>query len=82
MSCKCPHCGLFSPDEASRCDCGYDFATKTMQSSYVVADILRKHGGEEKFIEQTAQSNIRTGAILLTLGAVVTGFSSAGEPSY
>ena len=74
MSCKCPRCGLFSPDKASRCDCGYDFATKTTQSSYVVADILRKPGGREKF-EQTARSNIWTGAILLALGAVVAGYS-------
>jgi len=24
---KCPQCGLFNPDEAQRCDCGYDFTT-------------------------------------------------------
>ena len=25
---KCPQCGLFSPDSAQRCDCGYDFGTQ------------------------------------------------------
>src|SRR5262245_38622216 len=24
----CPQCGLFSPDSAERCDCGYDFRTR------------------------------------------------------
>jgi hypothetical protein len=23
---KCPACGLYSPDGATRCDCGYNFA--------------------------------------------------------
>jgi hypothetical protein len=32
---KCPHCGLFSPDIAERCDCGYDFAAGQMKVSYL-----------------------------------------------
>ncbi len=24
----CPRCGLFSPESAERCDCGYDFNTR------------------------------------------------------
>ena len=36
MSRDCPQCGLMSPDEALRCDCGYDFVTHTMQASYLV----------------------------------------------
>jgi hypothetical protein len=31
----CPKCKLGSPDEASRCDCGYDFTTARMASSYL-----------------------------------------------
>lgn len=31
---KCPRCGLFSPDSAQRCDCGYDFETKAVQEAY------------------------------------------------
>ena len=78
MSYECPHCGLFSPDEATRCDCGYDFVTKTVQPSYLAADIVRKHGGAEKFAEETARGNIRTGTILLAVAAFVAGVSYIG----
>jgi len=33
---------LISPDEALRCDCGYDFATNTIQPSYLVEHQRRK----------------------------------------
>jgi cell division protein FtsW (lipid II flippase) len=35
---ECPHCKLTNPDNAERCDCGYDFPTGTMQSSLAVLD--------------------------------------------
>ena len=79
MSYKCPRCGLFSPEEATRCDCGYDFTTKTIQPSYLIADAVRKHGGEEKFAEHTARSNIRTGTILLAVSAIVSAVSYVGS---
>ena len=28
----CPRCGLVSPDNATRCDCGYDFRSKKVQT--------------------------------------------------
>ena len=28
---ECPHCRLISPPGALRCDCGYDFASQSMQ---------------------------------------------------
>ena len=31
---KCPRCGLINPDIAQRCDCGYDFLSKTVQKAY------------------------------------------------
>jgi hypothetical protein len=34
----CPRCRLISPDSAERCDCGYDFKTKTLKESYVARD--------------------------------------------
>lgn len=34
---KCPHCGLYSPDTALRCDCGYDFASQQLKASYLQA---------------------------------------------
>ena len=33
---ECKNCGLLNPDTAMRCDCGYDFATHTMQAPYLV----------------------------------------------
>jgi hypothetical protein len=32
---KCPNCGLFNPESAERCDCGYDFKSNAMEASYV-----------------------------------------------
>ncbi len=29
----CPNCGLINPESAGRCDCGYDFSRKTMETS-------------------------------------------------
>jgi hypothetical protein len=33
---ECKNCGLLNPDTAMRCDCGYDFATHTMRTPYLV----------------------------------------------
>lgn len=32
-SIKCPQCGLINPSSAERCDCGYDFVTRTTDRS-------------------------------------------------
>lgn len=39
---KCPRCGLFNPDTAQRCDCGYDFETKTVQRAYAPESLPRE----------------------------------------
>jgi hypothetical protein len=31
---KCPYCGLINPPEAQQCDCGYDFASRTVEVPY------------------------------------------------
>lgn len=35
MAKDCPKCGLANPDAAQRCDCGYDFSSRTMEESYL-----------------------------------------------
>lgn len=32
---QCPKCKLHNPDEAMRCDCGYDFDSGEMKDSYI-----------------------------------------------
>jgi len=36
-SVTCPQCDLINPCTAQRCDCGYDFETKTVENSYSTA---------------------------------------------
>lgn len=31
---KCVNCGLLNPENAARCDCGYDFATQTIKAPF------------------------------------------------
>jgi|SRR5215472_8901085 len=34
---NCPRCGLINPGTAQRCDCGYDFVSKSVQESYLTS---------------------------------------------
>jgi hypothetical protein len=82
MSHECPRCGLFSPEEATRCDCGYDFKTRTVQSSYLIAHLLEKHGGRGQHpFKESAKSNIRSGTVLLATGVAVSviGYLASGN---
>lgn len=36
---ECPRCKLINPDTARRCDCGYDFETKTAKTPYFVESL-------------------------------------------
>lgn len=72
MSQECPRCRLLNPDEALRCDCGYDFASRRVEQSYLLAHVLKKHGGAEQIVENAARTKIRTGSIALALAATVS----------
>jgi hypothetical protein len=49
----CPKCGLVNPPDAQRCDCGYDFISRTVKESYLV----------EK--DHQAQTDLTTGEVLV-----------------
>ncbi|SRR5258705_4657146 len=46
MAQDCPKCGLANPDTAQRCDCGYDFSSRTMKESYLVPRALEGQPAE------------------------------------
>ena len=39
---ECPNCGLLNPARAERCDCGYDFASRSMKESLLSLEELRR----------------------------------------
>jgi hypothetical protein len=42
---KCPGCKLINPDTARRCDCGYDFETKTVERRFL-SEKQKQDGGK------------------------------------
>ena len=38
---ECPRCGLLNPDTAIRCDCGYDFQSRTVEKAYFTQQLPR-----------------------------------------
>ena len=41
-SVQCPRCGLYHPESAQRCDCGYDFASGEVKTPYLVTEAVRQ----------------------------------------
>lgn len=72
MSQTCPRCRLISPDEASRCDCGYDFATGKMAASYFREDLAAKHGGAANLYSAESRHNLASGIAALGLGLLLS----------
>jgi len=66
MSRDCPQCGLISPDEALRCDCGYDFATNTIESSYLIEHQRRKRLSSSLQLQQSSRPD--TGLVWAVIG--------------
>jgi hypothetical protein len=38
----CPKCKLINPNTAQRCDCGFDFVTKTVEKPYCAPEPQKK----------------------------------------
>ena len=63
---KCPRCGLFNPDTAQRCDCGYDFETRTVNSAYFKQELPREF---KTYLILTITLNVAASAIAVASGA-------------
>ena len=63
----CPHCKLVNPPTAKRCDCGYDFETKTLESSYA---------------PQRVSKDIKKGLVVIAIYSGLVGMLAliSGEP--
>jgi hypothetical protein len=66
MAKDCPRCGLLNPPEAQRCDCGYDFASRSVQQSYL---------GTEKALASPTPTEIII-CVLLPLIGLILGFQA------
>ena len=43
MSVKdCPRCGLINPDDAQRCDCGWDFDSNVVREPYSIVELPKQ----------------------------------------
>jgi hypothetical protein len=62
---ECPKCGLVNPDNALRCDCGYDFATGQIEESYL------EEAGQSTDIAR-ANKRIKQAWIVGVIGGVIT----------
>lgn len=70
MSQTCPRCRLISPDEAIRCDCGYDFATGKIERSYFHDAEVARQGGAAKFYRAEARRNLWSGIAALCVAVL------------
>ncbi len=77
---NCPNCGLINPPSALRCDCGFDFVSRSIQASY--ADQAKIREGQSQSDVDQAKSmmlwHLIIVEILLTIGLI--GSLAAPEP--
>ena len=67
----CPNCKLLLPDDAERCDCGYDFASQSVKRSHLTGDLATERMGPsltvgDKLWGQTALEGNRAEVIKKT----------------
>lgn len=62
---KCSRCGLISPEFAQRCDCGYDFHTKTVEMAYFTQTLPKDI---RTFLIITVAANFVLGILVLMQG--------------
>jgi len=75
---KCPNCGLVNPDSALKCDCGYDFNTKTIGGKTPVTDVVfgkqnTNEGGFWSFDKMISGSLIKFLYVLGLLAIIISG---------
>ena len=77
----CPVCGLFNPDIAQRCDCGFDFSSRRIEESYANPrdpDILAEQGMS---VTQVGARHVMGGLGTLVGGVIACGLLvSVGGP--
>jgi uncharacterized RDD family membrane protein YckC len=77
---QCPKCGLLNPPTAGRCDCGYDFETRTVKASYVrdtTAEALPLADLGQRFAGQLIDGLIAYGPLILAVGGGEQAFAKA-----
>jgi hypothetical protein len=68
---NCPNCRLVNPPSAQRCDCGYDFATKSVKPSYL-ADSQDVSDLAMEAVRALGRQDLMVGGMWLALGTVAT----------
>lgn len=67
MAKDCPGCGLLNPHDAARCDCGYHFATRRRERSYLPPKEAAKLNRKVKFAISGVTAFVIVALIIRTL---------------
>ena len=73
---RCPNCGLINPESAMRCDCGYDFDSKSMKNPYLTVKEREQIKESEKGEYYAAakigiNKGMMGGVIMIAIGVVM-----------